>query len=184
VASLAAAPVLVLLAGASGISWKWAEAVDERRQADAERDKAEGQRLRAERNFRGAREAVDAYLTSISEYPQLKAHAFEPLRRERLHTARDFYERLVAEEPDHAEARAELARAHGRLGMIIGILESRPQGLAHYRDVEFLRQASAGNYFSAPSTRYLLSDERALDPLRSRADFQKLVAEAKPRTKT
>jgi hypothetical protein len=41
--------------------------------------------------------------------------------------------------------------------------------------VEWLHKARALKYFSAPSTRYLLADDRDLDPLRTRADFQALL---------
>ena len=38
------------------------------------------------------------------------------------------------------------------------------------------REAHRSKYFSAPSTRYLLADDRDLEPLRSRDDFQALIA--------
>ncbi len=77
VASLALALVLVVTGGVAGISWKWAEAVSERRRTERERN-------RAERNFRQAREAVDTYLTQVSDNDALKTENLEPLRRELL----------------------------------------------------------------------------------------------------
>jgi hypothetical protein len=44
------------------------------------------------------------------------------------------------------------------------------------RAVECLQKAQALKYLSAPSTRWLLSDDRELDPLRGRADFQHLLS--------
>jgi serine/threonine protein kinase len=58
-ASLAATLLLVLTGGLAGITWKWAEAVEQRRRTEHERDCALD-------NFRLAREVVDAYLTRVS----------------------------------------------------------------------------------------------------------------------
>jgi tetratricopeptide (TPR) repeat protein len=127
--SLAAALVVALAGGAAGGVWQWSRAV-------AERDEARRQHARAQDNFRLAREAVDAYLTRVSEHPDLKSHDFEPLRRELLQTARDFYEHFVAEEPDDPALLAELGRAHGRLGLIVTLLESRPRGLVYYQHMQ------------------------------------------------
>ncbi len=126
VASLALALVFVVAGGVAGISWKWAEAVSERQRTERERD-------RAERNFRQAREAVDTYLTQVSDNDALKAENLEPLRRELLRTARDFYERFVQQDPDDPDLQAELGRAYARLGQITSVLESRPRALEHYQ---------------------------------------------------
>ena len=100
--------LLVVTAGVSGISWKWAEAVSERRRAELERDRAHATSAR--------REAVDTYLTQVSDNDVLKAQNLEPLRRELLRTARDFYERFVAQDPDDPDLQADLGRAHGGWG--------------------------------------------------------------------
>jgi tetratricopeptide (TPR) repeat protein len=136
VSTLAAALVLVFLGGVSGVLWQWSAAVDLRRRAESDRDEAQRQRFRAERNFAQAREAVDAYLTHISEHPGLKAHDFEPLRRELLQTARDFYERFVQQEPDDPDLQAELGLAHLRLGRITGILDTCPRAQEHYEKAQ------------------------------------------------
>jgi len=44
------------------------------------------------------------------------------------------------------------------------------------RAVEWIQQAQTLKYLSAPSTRWLLADDRELDPLRARADFRALLA--------
>ena len=126
VAALAPALVLVVCGGVSGISWKWAEAVSERKRTERERD-------RAVRNFRQVREAVDTYLTQVSDNDVLKAQNLEPLRRDLLRTAKDFYERFVQQDPDDPELQAELGRAYGRLGQITSVLDSVPKVLEHYQ---------------------------------------------------
>lgn len=49
--------------------------------------------------------------------------------------------------------------------------------------VERLRKAQSLKYLSSPSTRYLLADDRELEPLRSRADFQALLARSNELTR-
>ena len=142
VAALAIALLLAMSGGLAGISWKWAEAVSERRRTELERD-------RAQRNFRQAREAVDTYLTQVSDSDVLKSQNLEPLRRELLRTARDFYERFVQQDPDDPDLQADLGRAHARLGQITSVLESTPRALEHYQKMaaifERLHQAYPRN---------------------------------------
>ena len=126
VAGLTLAFLLAMTGGLAGISWKWAEAVSERRRTELERD-------RAVRNFRQAREAVDTYLTQVSDNDVLRSQNLEPLRRELLRTARDFYERFVQQDPDDPDLQADLARAHARLGQITSVLESTPRAIEHYQ---------------------------------------------------
>ncbi len=42
--------------------------------------------------------------------------------------------------------------------------------------VQWMQKARSMAYLSSPSTRYLLTDDRDLDPLRTRGDFQALLA--------
>jgi Protein kinase domain len=136
VASLAAALLLAVSAGVAGISWKWAEAVEQRQRAEHDRDEADRQRRRAERSLRQAREAVDTYLTGVSENADLKAHAFERLRRDLLKTAQGFYERFVEENLAEPDLQAQLGRAYWRLGQITRTLEPRTHGLEFYQKMQ------------------------------------------------
>jgi tetratricopeptide (TPR) repeat protein len=126
VAGLAAALAVVFLAGFGATFWQW-------RRAEAERRHTQRQRDLAELNFREAREAVDTYLTQVSDSDVLKAQNLEPLRRELLRTARDFYERFVQRAPADPQLAAELGRAHKRLGLITSMLESWPRSLEHFQ---------------------------------------------------
>ena len=129
VAGLMFALFLALAGGVAGISWNWADAVRQRRRMELERD-------RALLNFQQAREAVDTYLTQVSENSALKEQNLEPLRRDLLRTARDFYERFLQQDPDDPDLQAELGKAHGRLGQITSILESTPKALAHFEKMQ------------------------------------------------
>jgi hypothetical protein len=52
------------------------------------------------------------------------------------------------------------------------------------RAVEWLQKAQALKYLSAPSTRWLLVDDRSLDPFRDRADFRALIGSQNGTTKS
>src|SRR5262249_58019058 len=89
---------------------------------------AEGQaRLRAERNFRLAQNAVDKGFTRVSETVALKALPLEKLRKDLLAQAKDFYENLVAEHSDEPGLQAERGRSYLRLAQITIELGDRGQ---------------------------------------------------------
>jgi tetratricopeptide (TPR) repeat protein len=134
VAILLAVLLLAVVTGSAGIGWQWYRAEGQRRRAEGERDEANKQRAAAEKEFRRAFAAVDQYLTRVGDSPELKAHNLEPLRRDLLRTARDFYTQLIEDHPDNPDLRAELGRAHGRLGLITAQLDTWPQALPHYRE--------------------------------------------------
>ncbi len=124
-AATSLALVLALLGGSAGMAWQWSGAV-------VARDEARREREQARTDFDRARAAVDKYLTEVSEDPELRARNLEPLRRKLLLSARDFYEHFVAEHPDDPLLRAELGRAHGRLGRIDSFLDTPAKGREHY----------------------------------------------------
>ncbi len=133
VSALAAALAAVVILGIGGVFWQWSQAEFFRRRAERERDEARKQQLQARLDFRRAREAVDRYLTEVSEDPELKTENLDRLRRSLLQTARDFYERFLADHPDDPELASELGRAQGRLGSIVMELESIPKGIPYYQ---------------------------------------------------
>jgi serine/threonine protein kinase len=90
-----------------------ANVVSERRRREAEANLAQ-----AERNYTLAREAVDRYLTKVSEDKLLNQPHMVKLRQELLETAREFYQRLVEERRDDPRAQSDLGNAHLRLSNI------------------------------------------------------------------
>lgn len=76
------------------------------------------ERSRAEENFSLARDAVDRYLTRVSDSPELKAQGLEPLRRKLLDTAKEFYQEFVKRGGDDPGLRDDLGAASLRLGNI------------------------------------------------------------------
>jgi tetratricopeptide (TPR) repeat protein len=149
VASLATALAVALAGEAAGVVWQWSRAV-------AERDEARRQREQARVDFRRARAAVDGYLTDVSDDPDLKARPLEPLRRKLLQKARDYYERFVAEHPDDPELTAELAAAYGRLGDIVGQLESDPRSVPYYQEEQELYRRLLQEHPGRPDYRFEL----------------------------
>ena len=79
---------------------------------------AQREEARAEQNFAMARDAVDKYLTQVSEDPQLKAQNLENLRQRLLLTAKQFYEQFTAEKSDNPQLQHALGGALLRLGSI------------------------------------------------------------------
>jgi eukaryotic-like serine/threonine-protein kinase len=75
-------------------------------------------RARAEKNFGLARDAVDSYLARVAWSPDLQAHGLEPLRRQLLGTAREFYEKFLSERTGDASLNRDLASALVNLGLI------------------------------------------------------------------
>lgn len=95
---------------------------DARRQAERERDKAlaaeeraERERDRAEEGFAQARAVVDQYLTQVSESQLLTAAGMQPLRRELLQSALQFYEGFLQQRGNDSSIKAELASAQLRV---------------------------------------------------------------------
>ena len=84
---------------------------------------------RSEAHYQMARAAVDRYFTQISESRLLNEPGMEPLRRELLETAREFYQRLVDSRRDDPGARADLGWAYIHLAWITAAVESRTAAL-------------------------------------------------------
>jgi tetratricopeptide (TPR) repeat protein len=95
-----------------------------------QRDEARQQRDRARENFRMAREAVDTYLTQVSEEQLLEEPGMQPLREKLLKSALAYYQTFVEQHGDDAGLRRELANARLRWGGITGEIGSREEAKA------------------------------------------------------
>jgi tRNA A-37 threonylcarbamoyl transferase component Bud32 len=132
VAALAAGLLLALVAIATvstGLALQARRlAAADRERADAERqgrqraEKAEReaaqQRERADNNFRKTRQAIDRYFTLVSESRLLTVAGAEPLRKELLAAALEYYRNFPKSESDDAEVEAELAATYFRMAQI------------------------------------------------------------------
>jgi serine/threonine protein kinase len=125
--------LLVLLAGIAGTTFGLIKArekeADALAAADREReakDREVKQRAQAEHARDQARKAVDDYFTLVSENRLLKSPlpGLQPLRKDLLDAALNYYRGFVVEYADDPGLRAELARAYVRSGQITADISS------------------------------------------------------------
>jgi eukaryotic-like serine/threonine-protein kinase len=123
-AALAAAAIVAIVA---------AVLIDRSRtETRAQRDRAQANFLRAEENFQLAKNAVEDYLTRVSEDTLLKAQDRQDLRELRkrlLEDALKYYEQFIRQRSDHVKQQADLAHAYSRVGMITEEIGSKDQAL-------------------------------------------------------
>jgi serine/threonine protein kinase len=102
-----------------------------RREADVRKE--------AEANFNMAVQAVDDYLTSVSENTLFKLQDsvdIRRLRQELLNSALKYYKSFVKERSDDPRLRAQLARAYFRVGQITQEVESPSEAIEAYRQAQ------------------------------------------------
>lgn len=88
----------------------------QRKMAEQRAIEAREQSERAEHNFTMARDAVDRYLTQVSDSKELKAKGLENLRQNLLETAKEFYQQFVTERSGDPALQMEMGKALERLG--------------------------------------------------------------------
>ncbi len=113
----------------------------------AARDREREARFDAESNLQAARCAVDDF-AAISDNPMLDEPGVQPLRRELVSTAMDYYQKFLAKNAESPALAAEVAATHFRLwqlhlvnGESDDALDDLEQGLTA---LEKLRQNGAG----------------------------------------
>jgi tetratricopeptide (TPR) repeat protein/ribosomal protein S27E len=87
---------------------------------------------RAEANLAEARGAVDNLFTRVSENTLLDQPGMQPLRRELLQQARNYYEKFLSENSNDPTLRDELALAHFRVGLITEQIDSPSKAILSY----------------------------------------------------
>jgi tetratricopeptide (TPR) repeat protein len=114
--------------------------------ADQNAERAEAARREAVSNFQLARNAVDEYLTKIGRDSRLRARGLEPLRRELLLTARQFYDRFIEEKKGDADLEGARAEAYKHLGFITSEIDSKQAAIDLYaKALEAYTALVAGN---------------------------------------
>jgi len=94
-----------------------------------EEARTQAARLRAEDNFRLARRAVDHFYMRISKERLLNEPGLQPLRKDLLREAQDFYQQFVALRGDDPDVQADLGNAYLQLGKITAEIGSTPAAL-------------------------------------------------------
>lgn len=117
-----------------------------------ERDRTEAKRLEALQNYRRAKQAVQEYLLTITDDPDLMSEGRHELRAKLLDKARVFYEEFRATnttDPDDPELRADAADALSRLASIASALGDKEKALQLYQEAavqcDWLRHAQPQN---------------------------------------
>jgi serine/threonine protein kinase/tetratricopeptide (TPR) repeat protein len=141
----AAAAFVALLLGAVGVSaWQAMRATRAEEKARTERDAAVRARESADRNFALAKDAVDKYLSKVTDNPKLKEADFNQLRKELLETALPFYQKLADQEGQDPDLRAARGQAYFRLAVLREDMGDRETALADCRRaVEVLEPLTA-----------------------------------------
>ena len=114
---------------------------------DWARRREEVARVEAETNFAMAQEAVDGYLTNVSENTLLKEQEsvdFRTLRRDLLKSALSFYEKFVAQRKDDPRLRQQLAKAYFRVGQITREIDSLTQAMGAFRSAQGIWEPLVG----------------------------------------
>jgi serine/threonine protein kinase/tetratricopeptide (TPR) repeat protein len=145
-AGVIAAAAISLLVGALWYSARLAKALQT----------AEQRRVEADQNFALARQAVEDYLTKVSENKRLTESDFHPLRKELLQAALPFYEQFVREAESDPARRADQGRAHERLGKVHHVLGEIEKALANYREMQTIFAELGNVYPDAPEYRRCL----------------------------
>jgi tetratricopeptide (TPR) repeat protein len=101
--------------------------------AAAERDSAREARQRADRNFKTAKDAVENYLSKVTDNPNLTQADFHQLRKELLETALPFFQKLVEQESFDPDLRAARGEAFNRLGKLRDEMGERENAAADQR---------------------------------------------------
>jgi serine/threonine-protein kinase len=110
---------------------RWRESRARQAEATA-RAEASGQRDRAEANFRMARQAVEDYLTRVSENVLLKAQDrqdLRELRKQLLEDALRYYQRFIDQGDSAPGRRADLAEAYAKVAFITEEIGSTAEAL-------------------------------------------------------
>ena len=127
-AAVMVAIALAAFAASSFFIWK------EQQRTQKALDQVAAQRVRADRNFRKARAAVDEMLSQVGQSWLVSVPGMEDVRRLLLQKALRFYQDFLAEEGEDPEVRREAGRAQLRMGDILFMLGRHAESEAAYRE--------------------------------------------------
>jgi tetratricopeptide (TPR) repeat protein len=129
VAGLSVALVVVVVGAFAGVLGQWRRAEREHQLAEA--------------RLRDAVGAVDRFYTLVSQNRLLTEPGMQPLRKELLATARDYYERFARDRRGDPAIQRALGRALFNLGSITWEIESPEAALKHFEEALRIQQELA-----------------------------------------
>ncbi|MGE3819276.1 MAG: protein kinase [Isosphaeraceae bacterium] len=121
-----------LLIGSAGMTWQAVRATHAERLAWVNEQKAVARQAEAQTNFALARNAVDTYLSAVTDHPKLNEEDFFELRKELLETAVPFYTSIAERHSDDPKLQAARGHAYHRLAVIRDALGEKEAALADY----------------------------------------------------
>jgi len=139
---------------------------------------ARASETRAVENLDEAMAAVDQMLTRVAQERLLSLPQMEPVRRELLHDALKFYQRLLDKKSDNPQLQRETAMACRRLAQLHGYLGQHTEAEQRYREAIAMFDELAAQSPLEPAIRNRLAFDRiefanTLLALGKRDDFEK-----------
>ncbi len=142
--------LLALVAGIVGTTWQAVRAAN----------RAEGERLakeRAEANFALANEAVEKYLGTVTNDPDLKRADFHRLRKKLLESALPFVQKLTAQKSADPEVEASRGRAFHRLAGVRSWLGENEAAVGDFEAARAIFARLTADFPAVPAYRYELA---------------------------
>jgi serine/threonine-protein kinase len=138
----AAAAAAITLAAATAVFF----IQQSRTEVERQRDLARANYQNAEENFLLAKQAVEDYLTRVSENTLLKAQDRQDLRELRkklLEDALKFYHKFIHKRGDDPGQQAELAEAYSRVGFLTNEIGSKTEAIRAYEQALAIQERLA-----------------------------------------
>jgi hypothetical protein len=165
----------LLVLAAAICAWQAIRATLAEAQVRTERDEAVAQRQRAKRNYELARQAVENYLSKVTDNERLKETDLHAMRKELLESALPFYEQFAQQEGDDPEQLAERGRAYYRLGQVRDLLGEGEKARSDFRQMEAIFGQLVASHGDVPEyRRYLALCRCALAKLLTYTEGDKL----------
>src|SRR5262249_31760164 len=125
--------VLALLLGTIVSTWEAVRANQAEALAQERLKKEKEARHEAAANFRKARAAVDRFFTLVSESDLFDATGLQPLRKQLLESALEYYREFSNQQPEDPKLQAELAATYFRIWQITRAVDQFPKSLVALR---------------------------------------------------
>jgi serine/threonine protein kinase len=174
--TLVTAAALLLITAVAGLSIGTVLLSQANARTELQRRNAAANFLKAETNFRQAREAVDEYFTKVSESKLLNVPGLQPLRKDLLESARKYYQKFLRERGTDRSVRAEVAEAWYRLGFVAMEVGTATGAAKDFQEAVAMYEALAHDHPGDARYRYKLA--MALNDLSNQQDYLGLVSES------
>src|SRR5262249_48372860 len=137
----------------------------------------------ADRNSQTAMDAVERYLSNVTENPNLKQADFYQLRKDLLETALPFFQKLVQEESSDPKLRCARGQAYERLARLRYEMGDKVSAVSYFSRALQILEPLAVEYPAVQQFRQRLASTQsyyagAMNPIEQRADAEGLLHRA------